>query len=115
MIASGGGRMAALLRGVGFDVMEATDLTLSQMREPDNPYATKERKSSRDQGGEPRFNARGRSSKPRLRGKAAEDGPKAGHSPFTKALLVHIAAPGIEIQRVTVELRADVSEETERR
>jgi uncharacterized caspase-like protein len=46
---------------------------------------------------------------------AAEDGPNGGHSPFTKALLAHIAAPGVEIQRATVEVRAEVSEETERR
>jgi uncharacterized caspase-like protein len=186
------GAMAALLRGIGFDVMEATDLTLSHMRERlaefgkkadganlallyyagqgiavngenyllavdaaikaeadiapnavnlsaaidamskaetrlvfydasrDNPYASKAQKNARtpiratslvvtraDEGSLILYAA--------APGQAAEDGPKGGHSPFTIALLAHITAPGVEIQRATVEVRAEVSEETERR
>jgi uncharacterized caspase-like protein len=186
------GAMAALLRGIGFDVMEATDLTLSQMRERlaefgkkadgadmallyyagqgvaasgenyllavdaaikaeadiapnavnlnaaidamskaetrlvfydasrDNPFASKVQKNARtpvraaslvatrgDEGSLILYAA--------APGRAAEDGPKGGHSPFTKALLAHIAEPGVEIQRATLEIRAEVNEETDRR
>jgi uncharacterized caspase-like protein len=45
----------------------------------------------------------------------AKDGPKGGHSPFTKALLEHIAAPGVEIQQAMTEVRAAVREETKGR
>ena len=40
------------------------------------------------------------------------DGEKGAHSPFTKALLANIAAPGIEIQQAMTKVRAQVSDET---
>ena len=45
-------------------------------------------------------------------GKTALDGPKGGHSPFTQALLDHIAQPGVEIQQVMTMVRARVHELT---
>jgi uncharacterized caspase-like protein len=40
------------------------------------------------------------------------DGAKGAHSPFTKALLANIAAPGVEIQQAMSQVRAQVSDET---
>jgi uncharacterized caspase-like protein len=48
-------------------------------------------------------------------GQAPEEGPKGGHSPFTRALLDHITEPGVEIQRVMTEVRVQVSEQTNKR
>jgi uncharacterized caspase-like protein len=45
-------------------------------------------------------------------GQPALDGPKGGHSPFTQALLDHLTEPGVEIQQVMTEVRADVHERT---
>src|SRR5262249_27467816 len=45
-------------------------------------------------------------------GQSALDGPKGDHSPFTQALLDHIAQPGVEIQQAMTEVRAQVSERT---
>jgi uncharacterized caspase-like protein len=46
-------------------------------------------------------------------GQPALDGPKGGHSPFTQALLNHLTEPGVEIQQVMTEVRADVHERTD--
>jgi len=48
-------------------------------------------------------------------GQSAEEGPKGGHSPFTQALLDHIAAPGVEIQQAMTEVRAEVNDLTKKR
>jgi uncharacterized caspase-like protein len=48
-------------------------------------------------------------------GQTAEDGPKGGHSPFTKALLENIGAPGVEIQQAMAKVRADVMMATDKR
>jgi uncharacterized caspase-like protein len=45
-------------------------------------------------------------------GQMAPDGPKGGHSPFTKALLDNIAAPGVEIQEAMTKVRAEVASES---
>jgi uncharacterized caspase-like protein len=45
-------------------------------------------------------------------GQPALDGPKGGHSPFTQALLDHLTEPGVEIQQVMTEVRAEVHELT---
>jgi uncharacterized caspase-like protein len=45
-------------------------------------------------------------------GKEAPDGPKGSIRPFTRALIAHIAVPGVEIQRAMTEVRAQVNEET---
>lgn len=45
-------------------------------------------------------------------GKTALDGTDGQHSPFTKALLDHITQPGIEIQQAMTEVRAEVSDDT---
>jgi uncharacterized caspase-like protein len=47
-------------------------------------------------------------------GQAAADGAKGGHSPFTQALLDHIAKPGVEIQQALTEVRAQVYEQTDK-
>jgi|SRR6185437_1739774 len=39
-------------------------------------------------------------------GQVAADGRKGGHSPFTKALLDNIAAPGVEIQQAMTQVRS---------
>jgi hypothetical protein len=45
-------------------------------------------------------------------GQTALDGPEGTHSPFTNALLRHLTEPGVEIQQVMTEVRAEVSEQT---
>ena len=45
-------------------------------------------------------------------GKTALDGPEGAHSPFTNALLRHLTEPGVEIQQVMTEVRAEVHERT---
>jgi uncharacterized caspase-like protein len=45
-------------------------------------------------------------------GQSALDGPKGGHSPFTQALLEHVAQPGVEIQEAMRLVRAQVAERT---
>jgi uncharacterized caspase-like protein len=45
-------------------------------------------------------------------GQTAFDGPDGTHSPFTNALLTHLTEPGVEIQQVMTEVRAEVNEET---
>jgi uncharacterized caspase-like protein len=45
-------------------------------------------------------------------GQTALDGEKGGNSPFTRALLNHIATPGVEIQQAMTRVRAQVNEET---
>jgi hypothetical protein len=45
-------------------------------------------------------------------GQTALDGPSGAHSPFTSALLAHVATPGVEIQQAMTEVRAEVSETT---
>ncbi|MFD2180720.1 caspase family protein [Rhodoplanes azumiensis] len=47
-------------------------------------------------------------------GQTALDGETGGNSPFTRALLAHIATPGIEIQQAMTRVRAQVSEETKK-
>jgi uncharacterized caspase-like protein len=47
-------------------------------------------------------------------GQTALDGAKGAHSPFTRALLANIAAPGMEIQQAMTRVRAQVNEETSR-
>ena len=47
-------------------------------------------------------------------GQVALDGEKGGNSPFTRALLNHIATPGIEIQQAMTRVRAQVNEETKK-
>jgi uncharacterized caspase-like protein len=45
-------------------------------------------------------------------GQTALDGTVGENSPFTRALLNHIASPGIEIQQAMTQVRAQVNEET---
>jgi uncharacterized caspase-like protein len=45
-------------------------------------------------------------------GQTALDGQEGTNSPFTRALIAHIAQPGIEIQQAMTEVRAQVNEET---
>src|SRR3982074_1268244 len=45
-------------------------------------------------------------------GQTALDGQEGTHSPFTRALVVNITAPGVEIQQAMTKVRAQVSEET---
>src|SRR4030088_3339585 len=45
-------------------------------------------------------------------GQTALDGEVATNSPFTRALMANIAAPGIEIQQAMTKVRAQVQEET---
>jgi hypothetical protein len=45
-------------------------------------------------------------------GQTALDGEAGTNSPFTRALVAHIAKPGIEIQQAMTEVRAQVNEET---
>jgi uncharacterized caspase-like protein len=47
-------------------------------------------------------------------GQVALDGEKGSNSPFTRALLNHIAAPGVEIQQAMTRVRAQVNEETKK-
>ncbi len=47
-------------------------------------------------------------------GQTALDGAKGGNSPFTKALLTHIATPGVELQQAMTRVRAQVNEETQK-
>jgi uncharacterized caspase-like protein len=48
-------------------------------------------------------------------GQIALDGEKGAHSPFTRALLANLTLPGVEIQQAMTRVRAQVSEETDRR
>jgi uncharacterized caspase-like protein len=48
-------------------------------------------------------------------GQTALDGEKGTHSPFTRALLANITAPGVEIQQAMTMVRAQVNEETNKR
>jgi uncharacterized caspase-like protein len=48
-------------------------------------------------------------------GQTALDGEKGTHSPFTRALLANITAPGIELQQAMTRVRAQVNEETNKR
>jgi uncharacterized caspase-like protein len=45
----------------------------------------------------------------------APDGPAGTVRPLTRALIAHIAAPGVEIQQAMTEVRAQVSQETKGR
>jgi uncharacterized caspase-like protein len=45
-------------------------------------------------------------------GQTALDGDVGSHSPFTRALLSNIAAPGVEIQQAMTKVRAQVNDET---
>lgn len=45
-------------------------------------------------------------------GQTAQDGKEGANSPFTRALIGHITAPGVEIQQAMTEVRAQVNEET---
>jgi hypothetical protein len=45
-------------------------------------------------------------------GQTALDGADGQNSPFTRALLKHIAEPGVEIQQAMTEVRAQVNDET---
>jgi uncharacterized caspase-like protein len=45
-------------------------------------------------------------------GQTALDGQEGTNSPFTRALMANIAKPGVEIQQAMTEVRAQVSEET---
>ncbi|WP_315765058.1 MULTISPECIES: caspase family protein [unclassified Bradyrhizobium] len=45
-------------------------------------------------------------------GQTALDGEAGANSPFTRALIAHIAQPGVEIQQAMTEVRAQVNEET---
>src|ERR1700722_6363113 len=45
-------------------------------------------------------------------GQTALDGDVGNHSPFTRALISNIAAPGVEIQQAMTRVRAQVNEET---
>src|ERR1700722_19442480 len=45
-------------------------------------------------------------------GQTALDGEAGTNSPFTRALLAHIASPGVEIQQAMTRVRAQVNEET---
>jgi uncharacterized caspase-like protein len=48
-------------------------------------------------------------------GKTALDGPEGTHSPFTSALLAHLTEPGIELQQVMTEVRAEVNDQTQKK
>ncbi len=48
-------------------------------------------------------------------GQKALDGKQGENSPFTRALLKNIAEPGVEIRHVLTKVRAQVSEETNKR
>ena len=45
-------------------------------------------------------------------GQTALDGQEGTNSPFTRALMANIAAPGVEIQQAMTKVRAQVNEET---
>src|ERR1700688_2915862 len=45
-------------------------------------------------------------------GQTALDGQEGTNSPFTRALIAHIATPGVEIQQAMTKVRAQVNEET---
>src|ERR1700758_3405279 len=45
-------------------------------------------------------------------GQTALDGQEGTNSPFTRALIAHIAEPGVEIQQAMTEVRAEVNDET---
>src|ERR1700722_4907065 len=45
-------------------------------------------------------------------GRPALDGQEGSHSPFTQALITNIAKPGVEIQQAMTQVRAQVSEQT---
>ena len=45
-------------------------------------------------------------------GQTALDGQEGTNSPFTRALIAHIATPGVEIQQAMTSVRAQVNEET---
>jgi hypothetical protein len=45
-------------------------------------------------------------------GQTSLDGEASTHSPFTRALIAHITQPGVEIQQAMTQVRAQVSEET---
>jgi uncharacterized caspase-like protein len=45
-------------------------------------------------------------------GQAAPDGKEGSIRPFTRALIAHIAAPGLEIQQAMTQVRAQVNQET---
>jgi peptidoglycan hydrolase-like protein with peptidoglycan-binding domain len=45
-------------------------------------------------------------------GQTALDGESGANSPFTRALIAHIAQPGVEIQQAMTAVRAQVNEET---
>jgi hypothetical protein len=45
-------------------------------------------------------------------GQTALDGQEGTNSPFTRALIRHIATPGVEIQQAMTEVRAQVNQET---
>src|SRR5580698_567960 len=45
-------------------------------------------------------------------GRTALDGQEGSHSPFTQALITNIAKPGVEIQQAMTQVRAQVSEQT---
>jgi uncharacterized caspase-like protein len=45
-------------------------------------------------------------------GQTALDGQEGTNSPFTRALIAHIAEPGVEIQQAMTEVRAQVNDET---
>ncbi|RAI43888.1 caspase family protein [Rhodoplanes roseus] len=47
-------------------------------------------------------------------GQTALDGTEGSNSPFTRALLAHLATPGLEIQQAMTRVRAQVSEETKK-
>src|SRR6266478_2148067 len=47
-------------------------------------------------------------------GQTALDGQEGTNSPFTRALMANIAAPGVEIQQAMSKVRAQVNEETNR-
>jgi len=48
-------------------------------------------------------------------GEVAPDGKVGSIRPFTRALIAHIAAPGVEIERAMTEVRAQVNEETNKK
>jgi hypothetical protein len=48
-------------------------------------------------------------------GQTALDGQEGTNSPFTRALMANITQPGVEIQQAMTQVRAQVSEETEKR
>jgi hypothetical protein len=47
-------------------------------------------------------------------GQTALDGQEGTNSPFTRALMANIAAPGVEIQQAMTKVRAQVNEETKK-